>query len=370
NYTQGSYNYVFNYTDHLGNVRLSYGLDSQTHVLTILEENNYYSFGLKHTNYNNTLILWQSNANNMPALLPVAFNNLVPSLYNYKYNGKELQDELGLNIYDYGARNYDPAIGRWFNIDPKSELMPNQSPYNYALNSPILFVDPDGALPWPIHIRSFISASSVGGGTFRGDGRGPSTQNSPYATSRVESRFTVDPAKGRVSNPVSRSDATLFYGAGNPANGPYIPPMVETPQPTSSIKNISKANNALSLDFAHSAKDPITPGVVTPDLDVQGSLDIIENLEGGMLSVTGRFTGDAFPSTEAFITDQSGKTNLLLGAHKEEGGLPNLFGENKRPTFTVNMIINIDKSGNFTGVSQGDKNYTVDEWNNQVKKSF
>ncbi|MEG0696503.1 MAG: RHS repeat-associated core domain-containing protein [Algoriella sp.] len=37
--------------------------------------------------------------------------------YEYKYNGKELQDELNLNLYDYGARNYDPAIGRFFNLD-------------------------------------------------------------------------------------------------------------------------------------------------------------------------------------------------------------------------------------------------------------
>lgn len=89
----------------------------------IIEESNYYPFGLKHKGYN--------------------ANNLQPS-YKYKYNGKELQEELGLNMYDYGARNYDPALGRWMNIDPKAETSRRFSPYTYALNNPVYFIDPDG----------------------------------------------------------------------------------------------------------------------------------------------------------------------------------------------------------------------------------
>lgn len=65
-------------------------------------------------------------------------------LYKYKYNGKELQDELGLNMYDYGARNYDPAIGRWMNMDALSEKYYPMSPYTYAIDNPMYFVDPDG----------------------------------------------------------------------------------------------------------------------------------------------------------------------------------------------------------------------------------
>ncbi|TEB40907.1 RHS repeat-associated core domain-containing protein, partial [Flavobacterium circumlabens] len=61
-----------------------------------------------------------------------------------KYNNKELQDELGLNMYDYGARNYDPAIGRWMNIDPMAEKYFDITPYNYVANSPINSIDPDG----------------------------------------------------------------------------------------------------------------------------------------------------------------------------------------------------------------------------------
>ena len=113
----GSYSYEYNLTDHLGNVRFSFNQHPDTKLLQGLQADNFYVFGKRKV--------------------------VSAGPNKYLYNGKEVQEELG-EQYDYGARFYDPVIGRFNTIDLLSEVSRRNGPYGYALNNPIRFVDVDG----------------------------------------------------------------------------------------------------------------------------------------------------------------------------------------------------------------------------------
>src|SRR5690606_35193545 len=122
----GNYVYHYIYRDHLGNNRLVYADLNNNGTIEpateIVEENNYYPFGLKHEGY----------------------NELPGDGYKYKLNGKEYEDSFALNVTETDFRHYDSALGRFNVIDPLSELAYDFTPYRYGFNNPVVFSDPSG----------------------------------------------------------------------------------------------------------------------------------------------------------------------------------------------------------------------------------
>ena len=91
----------------------------------VVQSEEYYPFGLTFNGYRRENLLTNQ----------------------FQYNGKERLDELNLGWYDYQARQFDPAIGRFLSVDPAANLMRRISVYTYSFNNPIRFTDPDGMVP-------------------------------------------------------------------------------------------------------------------------------------------------------------------------------------------------------------------------------
>ncbi len=119
------YLYIYTSNETLANVDVYFDDLKITHYPSpIVQEDDYYPFGLAFNSYQRPGETEQK----------------------YLYNGKELQTDLNLGWYDYGARMYDAAIGRWHVVDPMADERLWVSPYNYAQNNPIMRIDPDGML--------------------------------------------------------------------------------------------------------------------------------------------------------------------------------------------------------------------------------
>ena len=137
--TEGSAgtSYTYNYfkTDHLGSTRVM--LSAVDGTLQASQTTDFYPFGLAFE-----------------------YSNLNKN--KYLFSGKELQDGLVgssmLEWYDFGARFYDPVLGRWFNVDPAAQVA---NPYLFCGNAPMMYIDKDGRLFWLIPVLGAVIGGAM-----------------------------------------------------------------------------------------------------------------------------------------------------------------------------------------------------------------
>ncbi|MFD2872652.1 DUF6443 domain-containing protein [Mucilaginibacter ximonensis] len=161
------YKYEYNLQDHLFNNRVNFRVEHNGTV-NLSQVQNYYPFG--------------------ETMGDTTINYAISPVDLYQYSGKELQSELDLNTYDFGARQYYPKFARWMSMDPLAVSFEDETPYGYVENNPMNLIDPDGMQPnggslnpskWSGPTGSFSSgkAGSSGGGAF---GFGAAAANGVY----------------------------------------------------------------------------------------------------------------------------------------------------------------------------------------------
>ena len=124
----GTFRYEYVIRDHLGSERVVFsdnnGNNTIEPAMELTQINHYYPFGLNMEGN------WNGAAGS----------------YKYQFNGKEYNDDFGLNWNDYSARWYDPAVGRWWSIDPMAKKYYAISPYVYVADNPLKYIDPQGKI--------------------------------------------------------------------------------------------------------------------------------------------------------------------------------------------------------------------------------
>ncbi|SIT22867.1 RHS repeat-associated core domain-containing protein [Chryseobacterium ureilyticum] len=131
--------YIYQYKDHLGNVRISFGRTSAG-ALEITDANDYYPFGMNHLKTGNAFF-GQGNYK------------------NYKYQGQELQET---GFYSFKWRNYMPDVGRFFNIDPLADKYRKWSPYTFSGNIVINAREIEGLEPYVLFGSIDAAAENFG----------------------------------------------------------------------------------------------------------------------------------------------------------------------------------------------------------------
>src|SRR5690606_37476153 len=144
-----------------------------------------------------------------------------------------------------------------------------------------------------------------------------------------------------------------------------------TATPEYSYSPLLKGNNSLgntifSFTNTSSAADPLALGIA-PDIDFNSTFSITENKDLGKLFVSATISGENYPATESFVQDAGG-TGVFIGAWTASGTIMGDYGTNDNKLINIDLQININDQGHFTGVVHKGTTYSVTDWNKKFEQ--
>ncbi len=267
-------------------------------------------------------------------VMPGRSNNTSNPHDAYKFTGKELDQENGIDLEYFGARYYDPEIGRWLSVDPILNKKPdalvnkgylNVSPYNYAFNNPAILVDPNGlsvncdgcANETPRgegFVQKIIKAFQVSVNNFKlpikyGFLAGQNVQAKGYMIKGVDKAIKVNNTIGNVS-----ADAKLVLSvAAIPTDGATLPAAGVAGAVTTTSDFVGAALYSARADLTGTSSHQ-------PYIKLaQGTLDLVSDpVQGSLEGKLIRPTGEAVAST-GFRSSISGRFVTNYYGHAIQG---------------------------------------------------
>ena len=239
-------------------------------------------------------------------------NSSVDNLY--QYNGKEVNNDIGLGLMDYGARWYDPGVGKWTSVDPMASQFPSYSPFNFSLNNPIRLIDPDGRAPYDVIIKGAekqaafneLQASVKGQLTLSmdvngkvsstQDGTGKLSKDAQQLTNAINDNSVV--VNVNAENTTTTQSGNLYIGgafSGNTvtkgANGNTV--VAEQEVNPGVLNKVSTAHGKPGADILHEVTEAYQGGLISQ--------------KNGVSSPASNLPGSVYQKSHNRATNQSGQ---------------------------------------------------------------